>query len=158
MRATRGNGTDRGHWIGRGHCSPGAEFCGSRQRCWRGVNRHDPSAEGYCDRDRRKSHTTTAKHRKPLLGPEPGLCCDRVEGGGEAAAQNRRRDEIHSVRKPDEIEVCSADCDLLSEGALVAEPWLGLIRADLSLSSPTPIACPTTVHERDGDPIANREC
>ena len=80
-----------------------------------------------------------------------------MKGGGEAAAQNRGRDEIHRIRKPDEVKVGRADRDLLSEGASVGEPRLGLMRADLSLPRLTPVTLPTPVHERHCDPISHRE-
>ena len=39
----------------------------------------------------------------------------------------------------------------------MAEPRLGLVRADLSLTRPTPVTAPTPVHERHRDAVPNRE-
>ena len=143
--------------VGRGHRSLSAQFGGPRQRGRRGIDRHDPSTKGDRDHDRRESDTTAAEHREPLLGLEPGLCGEGMESGGEAAAQNRGSDEIHRVRKSDQIEICGGDCHLLSEGAGPAEAGLGLLRADLSLPGPTPVTSSTPVDKRHSDPIPNCE-
>ena len=157
MRAARRDRTDRRHRVRVGDQALRAEVRGSSQRRRRRVDRDHPSPEGGGDHHCREADSAAAVDRDPLSWPNLCLRGERVERGGEPAAEHAGGDVVQLVGEPDQVEVGGADRDLLSERAGLGESRLGLIGTHLSLPRSAPFAAPTAHDERHCDPLSDGE-
>src|ERR1700754_4993156 len=94
-------------------------------------------------------------HRDPFAALRARLVGNGTEGGGEAAAEARRRGIVDAVGQMHKIGIGIIDRDIFRERAPMGEARLELVRADLLIAGMAFGAMSATGNEWHGHAIAN---